>query len=193
MDITLHQTAQLLADYHHDWAFCGGWAIDLFLNRVTREHKDVDIAVWRKDQRSIGKYLRRHGWTLDIAHLGELTRWDVDEYIDPPRHTIWCRNNDHDPDFVELLFNESNETHFIFRRDPSITLPLEDALIMTPSGYRILAPEVVLLYKSMDPENENNQADFDTAHPHLNETQRNWLRQSLQQRTSEHKWIEALT
>ena len=32
------------------WFIAGGWAIDLFLGRKTREHADVDFALSRLDQ-----------------------------------------------------------------------------------------------------------------------------------------------
>ncbi len=35
----------LLRDLRRGWYVCGGWALDLFLGRVTRAHKDVDVAV----------------------------------------------------------------------------------------------------------------------------------------------------
>ena len=43
------QATKIFAEYDRPWAVCGGWGIDLFLNRVTRPHEDVDFAVLRKD------------------------------------------------------------------------------------------------------------------------------------------------
>ena len=60
----VHQAVQLLAGYSKPWAVCGGWAIDLFLNHVTRAHKDVDFAILRKDQLMIQKYLSSQGWNF---------------------------------------------------------------------------------------------------------------------------------
>jgi len=37
------------------WWVAGGWAIDLFLNRSTRQHHDLDVGVLRRD---IGEILR---------------------------------------------------------------------------------------------------------------------------------------
>ncbi|MCL4541605.1 MAG: hypothetical protein M1396_04620 [Chloroflexi bacterium] len=42
--------ATLLTDFDRPWFIAGGWAIDLFLGRQTRAHKDVEIAVLRQDQ-----------------------------------------------------------------------------------------------------------------------------------------------
>jgi hypothetical protein len=43
------------------WLF-GGWAVDFHLGRVTREHADVDIAVWRADIDHIRRLLETRGW-----------------------------------------------------------------------------------------------------------------------------------
>jgi predicted DNA-binding protein (MmcQ/YjbR family) len=43
------------------WLF-GGWAVDLHLGRVTREHDDVDLAVWRSDLDEIEGLLLGAGW-----------------------------------------------------------------------------------------------------------------------------------
>jgi hypothetical protein len=62
----LQAIATLMAGYAHPWAVCGGWAIDLFLARQTREHKDVDVA--RRDQLQVRAYLVARGWRLQITH-----------------------------------------------------------------------------------------------------------------------------
>jgi hypothetical protein len=43
------------------WLF-GGWAVDFHVGRVTRDHADVDLAVWASDAEAIGSLLREHGW-----------------------------------------------------------------------------------------------------------------------------------
>ena len=42
----------------------------LFLNRVTRPHKDVDFVILRKDQNVIQKYLSSRGWDCFIVQIG---------------------------------------------------------------------------------------------------------------------------
>ena len=43
------------------WLF-GGWAVDFYAGRITREHDDVDLAVWLDDCARIDDLLRRDGW-----------------------------------------------------------------------------------------------------------------------------------
>jgi Aminoglycoside-2''-adenylyltransferase len=30
--------------------FFGGWAVDLWMGRLTRPHDDIDVLVWRRDE-----------------------------------------------------------------------------------------------------------------------------------------------
>jgi len=132
-----------------DCAICGGWAIDLFLNRITRHHADVDIAIKREDQLRFQSHMLSNGWHLQIAHQGTLTPWPANAFLELPLHTIWCTREN---EFLELLINEWDANTFRFRRDQSITMPAENASIKTASGFRLLAPEIVLLYKSKHPQ-----------------------------------------
>jgi hypothetical protein len=44
------------------WLF-GGWAVDLHVGAVTRDHDDVDLAVWLDDAPAITALLTATGWT----------------------------------------------------------------------------------------------------------------------------------
>jgi Aminoglycoside-2''-adenylyltransferase len=44
------------------WLF-GGWAVDFHAGRVTRDHADIDVAVWGTDYNRIGALLAAEGWT----------------------------------------------------------------------------------------------------------------------------------
>ena len=58
----LHEAfAERGVDY---WLF-GGWAVDFHAGRVTREHDDIDLAVWRADLEVVAAALEQLGW----AHL----------------------------------------------------------------------------------------------------------------------------
>jgi hypothetical protein len=157
----VQRVGSLLGGLGCEWYVCGGWAIDLFLGRVTRAHKDVDVAVARRDQLEAGDYLRRRGWGLQKASDGELSPWEEGEELAPPLHAVWCRNEAHEPPFFELLLNEIDDELFRFRRDRSVTLPRARISFRTRCGLPVLAPEVVLLYKSNSP--GEYAADFSNA------------------------------
>jgi hypothetical protein len=186
----VENVAFLLAELQCPWFICGGWAIDLFLGRVTREHKDVDIAVARNDQFEIRNYLISRGWDLRKAINGELHRWIDDEWLELPIHNVWCEKSGCDTDFLEILFNEIDEREFRFRRDQSIKVPIEQMSFRTASGLSVLAPEIVLLYKSNDP--EGNEGDFNNAAPLLSVSSRRWLSSALSKTEPGHSWLEQL-
>ena len=42
--------------------FLGGWAVDLWVGRLTRPHEDIDVLVWRRDEGRIHEVLQEAGW-----------------------------------------------------------------------------------------------------------------------------------
>lgn len=180
----------LLRELPCPWFVCGGWALDLFLGRVTRAHKDVDIAVARDDQFVVRDYLRRRGWALEKAVDGELSPWADGERLELPAHAVWCRNDNHDPDFFEVLLNEIDGGLFRFRRDKSVTMARGRMSFSSPSGLPVLAPEIVLLYKSNRPEAED--ADFLSTARSLSEESREWLKNALEKLSARHPWADSL-
>lgn len=188
----IHQAVQVFADYDRLWTVCGGWGIDLFLNHVTGSHKDIDFAILRKDQLIVQEYLLCRGWTLEKAVSGELVLWQTGEWIDLPVHTIWCKNPGASPDFIELLFNEVDSTNFLYRRDTSLTLPLEKMIISSLPGIPVLAPEVVLLYKSARPEDPSASVDFKNVLTELSSEACDWLAIALNKSYTDHVWLKHL-
>ncbi len=191
-DPTIKSIAILLNPLTITWGFCGGWAIDLFLNRITRPHKDVDVAILRTDQHLIFDFLRQQGWVLEQAVNGELLPLQENEFLTLPVHTIWCQKADNQPDFLEILLNESEEGQFVFRRNSSIRCRLNEAFVISPSGFPILAPEIALLYKSSAPSAAENALDFQSALPRLDARKRRWLADALYTLYSRHEWLKDL-
>jgi hypothetical protein len=52
----------LFAEQGIDYWFFGGWAVDFHVGRVTRDHADVDVAVWQADLDRIRALLEVQGW-----------------------------------------------------------------------------------------------------------------------------------
>jgi hypothetical protein len=121
-----------------------------------------------------------------------VTLWEDGTAFPPEVHDIWCRRPDR-PWEMQLMVNDFTESEWIFRRDSRIRGPLETMIITTPSGMPVLAPEIQLLYKSLDLSRPKNEHDFATALPHLSPPQRQWLSDQLNLLYGDHPWLEPLS
>jgi hypothetical protein len=169
------------------WFIAGGWAIDLFLGRQTRHHTDLDLGIYRDDQLALQEFLS--GWTLLKIVNGENVQWCRGEQLSLPVHEIHAKASSSDT--VEILLAEKSESHWTYRRDPTITLPISSAVLTIQNGIRILAPEIVLLFKSKNPR-EQDQADFENVRPHLSVGQKQWLLDAIDQTNKTHSWMAKL-
>lgn len=184
--------AGIFSDFPAPWGFCGGWAVDLFLDRPVRHHKDVDIAILRRDQTALQHLLTEAGWTLDVAYKGELTPWSTGDILALPKHGIWARHTSFQPSFLEVLLNEAEHNRFLFRRNPRLSLPLEQIFLPTRSGLPVLAPEIVLLYKAGEVERPENTSDMEALFPALDSQQRNWLVEAITTLYPQHPWLTTM-
>lgn len=208
------------------WAICGGDAIDLFVGRDTRLHKDIDIAVFWEDRKLLINNFINNGWRIfepDNGLLREITSIENDLYTED---NLWCIKSDVNSydienihgdfykivtdrkhqdklDFIELLFNSYEDDLFIYKRNSNIRLA--HAIQCTQEDVPYLAPEMVLLYKSiftryLESEREsdiemiaNYRHDFDVSTPLLNDEQRNWLKNALSiSYPNGHEWLSRL-
>lgn len=112
MSPEVEAVTEMMSDYVKTWAVCGGWALDLFLRKQSRPHKDVDLFIWRDEQLYAQTYFKQQGWRLQIACQGNLVDWQDGDSLDLPLHTIWARHDINNPGFVELLMNERHEKDF---------------------------------------------------------------------------------
>ncbi len=54
--------ARLLEDAGIDYWLFGGWAVDFYVGSLTRDHDDVDLAIWLEDHPRIARLLESDGW-----------------------------------------------------------------------------------------------------------------------------------
>lgn len=168
-----------MLNFDRPWFIAGGWAVDLFMGDVTREHKDIEIAILRRDQLALQRYLR--GWELGkvIPASGEGTFiWQEGEWLELPIHEIRARRINPHLSELEVVFNESSEDEWRFRRNLLVRRPLSMVGQWTKDGIPFLSPEIVLLYKAKNPDS-HDRADFENVLDILDEEQRRWLRQSI--------------
>lgn len=171
------------------WYIAGGWALDLFLGRVTREHDDVEVAVLRRDQRDLWRHFR--GWELEKVVAGKGEPWREDEWLSLPVHEIHGRDPTGGLPAMEILLNETEGDVWRFRRNLAVMKPLAELGLHSPDGIPFLAPEVVLLYKAKDPRPRDEQ-DFRRARPALGARRRQWLRGALETAHLGHPWLAEL-
>jgi hypothetical protein len=79
----------------------------------------------------------------------------------------------------------------VHRRDPAVRRPIARVCRRGPGGVRVLAPEVVLLYKSRAPR-VADERDFLAARPLLDGEARAWLAAALTRQDAAHPWAAAL-
>lgn len=206
-----------MATYPRRWALCGGWAVDAWLGRTTREHLDVDVLVVHEDQRSVVDHLR--GWHLAAhdpgtpdggvgwdgreleapAHVharppgpGEEAR--LRQWVEPPYAAARDGRN------VELIFNEAADDALILSREPAIAVPWEASVALSAYGIPALVSQILLFWKAtayLDPEtgastNAKDADDFSALAPHLTGPQRAWLRDAIAGIHPAHAWLEQL-
>jgi hypothetical protein len=161
--------AALMQGFPGPWFVSGGWAIDLFLDRVTRTHSDIEIGIYRRQQDALWRQLP--GWSFEkaiLAPAGEKSHrwepWERDEELRPPVHQIRATAPTGDPAGIDFLLNERTDTHWVFRRHPDLQRPVEEVAIISSLGIPILAPEIQLLFKAKQTR-AKDQADFELTLP----------------------------
>jgi hypothetical protein len=182
--------ATVLEELTVPWAVAGGWAIDLALGRVTRAHHDVDISVFRADQAALRADLA--SWTFEMVRHGTRLPWPAELRLEPPVFEVYGRPLHADPTHaVEFLLEERGGEEWLYRRDPAIGRPIARVLRRGPELVSILAPEIVLLYKSKSPR-ATDEHDFDVGLELLDAEGRDWLRSAIATHDPGHPWVARL-
>ncbi len=170
------------------WWISGGHALDLHLGRTWRPHEDIDVGVVREDLSAVHALLVR--WDLHVAAAGQLTPWGG-EPLEAAGHqnNVWCRLTDHGPWVLDVTIGEGSDERWIYRRDPSVSVPWDMAVLRTANGVPYLAPELQLLYKS---KNMRTKDEIDAAEviPGLDAHQRGLLSRLLE---PDHPWQRRLS
>lgn len=153
----------LLSNLTVPYWIIGGWAIDLAVGRVTRDHADVDVMLLERDKHALWNDLPDAD--VQIAGHGR----------EPRRLTLYSRNLLLP---AEVFLAQADGTSWVHRRGAyRVTRPLAD-LTRHRDGIPFLAPEVVLLFKARSTAGRD-QHDVETALPLLDAGQRSWLHDAL--------------
>lgn len=213
MNDLIQRANELLQNHGFAYAFCGGWAIDLFLGAQTRTHGDIDVLAYWPERDRIIQYMQSLGFQV-YEMLGD----GKAHHITDIRHQLKIKRNifcctsacelvqlsaageadiyfiDFRPvgqtklDFLEFLFNDTDGKDLFYARSHAVKLALNEA-IRYRGGLPYLSPEMCLLYKSTDTERSGYQSDYDHAAAHMSQRQLRWLDGALALLYPEgHKW-----
>ncbi len=155
------------------YAFCGGYALEMYLNREIRTHSDIDIIVFEKDKKSVVEFIIKKGWNVYLrADMKLIKTINSDDKRLKDSLTVWaikpnCSFIKLDPvdgeentftykilsdiqlnfDFIDLFFNKEQDREFICNQDKHITRDL-DLSIMYNNQIPYLSPEIKLFFDS---------------------------------------------
>jgi hypothetical protein len=185
----LDAAAAAMRGFGAPWCVAGGWALDLFLGRLTRPHADVDLALFRDDQARLREHLA--GWSFRKVAGGRVVDWPAGERLLPPVHEVYASQPGGSPPELELLLNERQGEEWVFRRDARVRCPADRVVVEGAAGLPVLCPAVVLLYKAkhLRPQDER---DFAAVRDGLGRARRRWLRAALEQVHPGHPWLARL-
>jgi GrpB protein len=179
-----------MAGFARPWHISSGWALDLFLGRVTRVHHDVDVEIARVDSLILQQHLLTRGWKFVTPNEGKLEVWQSNTPLELPRHQGHAHRNGA---MIDVLFTEMDEAIWHYRRMPSVIRTIERASLRTSSGIPYLAPELVLLFKSRSTQDRpKDQVDFERVYEHLELERRAWLKWALTATDPTHRWLGKL-
>jgi len=162
----------LMAGAEVTWWLSGGEALDVFIGRTTRAHADIDISLRRDDLPAFRRFVAER-LTLKIAHDGRLHELSGEPLADEV-HGLWARETSTGPWRLQVHLEPVESSEWIYRRDPRVRLPLEQAIRHRDDGLPYVDPAVQLLWKAKDTRPKDEE-DFETVVPLLDANARRWL------------------
>jgi len=175
------------------WWIAGGWALDLYLDRITREHDDIDVVILRTQHLLLQKYLSSD-WEGFKAFKGKLSPWNKDEELDSHFDNLWFKKKGKSSWAFQVMILDSENDYWIYKRNGTIRRKLTDIDLKTSEGVPYIKPEIQLLYKGGSSLiREKDILDLKNILPTLDDESREWLIDSLTiQYPNGHPWIERL-
>jgi hypothetical protein len=170
------------------WYVAGGWAIDLFLGRHTRDHENLEVSV----PSTFFERLRLRFPELDFwIPQGERRLAPMStETLAGESHQTWA----YERAARVWRFDVFREPHdggiWICRRDTSIRRPYREVFEVSADGIPYVRPEICLLFKAKAAR-DKDRADFDAVLPRMSDAQRAWLHNALKRVHPDHDWISA--
>jgi Aminoglycoside-2''-adenylyltransferase len=187
----------LLSGLTVPWWITGGWAIDLAVGHVTRDHADVNVMMLERDEHAL------RGLTgVDIQLIADdqppgpwpagyrLTALPAPgpkpPVTGPGRHANnrLLARGEALPLPAEVIPASAVGAVWVYKKGSHVFIRQLADITRNWEGIPFLAPEVVLLIKARPgldrPGTDNDQRDFEAALPVLNAQQRSWLMDAIE-------------
>lgn len=146
--LTVDEAVAIFSDAPFRWWVSGGHALELHLGASWRDHGDFDVAICRVDAPTAYVWLGGD-WDLHRAAGGRLVAWDGSPLEGgQAANNVWARRRPGARWRVDLTMGAGSPTEWVYRRDPSLRLLWDDAVLHTDDGIPYLAPELQLLFKA---------------------------------------------
>jgi hypothetical protein len=209
----LARVAKLMSPFPSDWCLCGGWAVDAWLGRITRDHGDLDITVFEDAEAALFSHLA--DWQM-VPHDGALADSDTNEQwtgrkLVIPAH-LHCRGPEDSGNIpqtgalladqgwsLEIVVNARTDAGWTLYDEPHIALPSSRAVAESPWGLPTAVPEVLLFFKGTAYKGtrhylrRRDHVDFERLLPTLSVGQRTWLREAISRVDLDHPWLGVLS
>jgi hypothetical protein len=171
------------------WRVVGGWAVDLALGRVTREHEDLEISVTRGAFAHVRRHLEDQGFVLHEAGDEETWRLPPGQTPRPDRRQIWVEDAPAKLWRLDVMLEPTEPPIWGCWRHADIRAPVDFMVAAGPIPH--LKPHGVLLYKAKWTR-PKDEADLANAAPQLSGDERAWLIAALTLAHPGHAWIDRL-
>jgi hypothetical protein len=182
------EAAARLAGVDVPWGVAGGWALDLFRGKETRDHSDLEIAIPVAGFGAVQAAL--DGFEIQIAGSGHL--WPLGNAAAfAAESQTWVREPATGLFRLDIFREPHDGDTWICRRDASIRRPYDEVIAVTADGVPYLVPEIVLLFKARHGR-PRDEADFAGTLPLLDPAQRAWLAGALAIVHPGHPWLSQL-
>ena len=183
------EVARVLAGTSAPWCVVGGWAIDLFLNRESRAHDDIEIGVPEPFFPIVLRGLDK--FALHSVRDGEVGRLGIDQELPPGGHQCWVLDQAANKWRLDVMREPGDNEIWRCRRHPGILSARSQIVNVSARGIPYLRPEAVLLFKAkyLRPKDES---DFSNCLPLMDQSARTWLRASLSLAHPGHVWLSHL-
>ena len=153
---------------------------------------DTDVLILRKDQLAMQDYLK--DWVMYKTSQPGLKSWKKGEYLEIGVNSVWCKKVQDSPWALQIMFMDSEDDEWFFRRNPIIRGKISELGLITDSGIPYLKPEIQLMYKAKKKILQKDKLDFQNTIDKLDYNSLIWLINALQKQFAEnHLWINEIS